>query len=850
MECALKVQWITINLMMLCLRSEAETDECGDVIMKASAAVASVGSSITVSCSQNQSRKCQRMTIKFNGVQQHLLHEDGNSVSIRADVLTHGRNSFTCTCENRRAPLCGIYIKVGNPPDEPRNVSCIMFGALGNITCTWDPGRDTYIRTEYALQFGNGTPRRHINASKNNIHTFDCRLISVNFSRESNHTVRIIASNYLGKAISSPLTFTFMDIVKPRPPTHLSIEFPNLSANNCTIKWRDDQQMRIFRLRFRSKSNLFWNTALVINTTIYDLHDVTPFTEYEFQVSGKFYAHKGKWSDWSLPVIKRTPEAVPTGKLDVWYKIKEMANQSHKITLLWTKMSLLEAKGRILHYEITFQKQVFNTTQMWLEAITDTAATSVAVSACNTKGKSPPTYLNISNDEGLPFPESVVANASNDGRIVIIWNPPITPPMLVDGYIVEWSDSHRNDYPKKNWMKVPASTCIATLSENINPYVCYYIDVYAVSAKRAGMASHARGYATEMAPKVGPEMSYELGMDNSVFISWEETLANKQMGCIIRYTIYLQQQHFNVTTTSIDIPNDNFPDRYKIKSLKPNVAYRVWMTSSTEKGEGPRGNEHIIYIHTESTSEGLMNISLTATLLFAIGCLCVCFLQAARQRILWVLHVILPQSCSRPVPDPANSSWAKEYKSVKDKMRLLSNQLSIASSSCEEPETIEVEEIFTDEESGAFRDAFNPCIGMCDSLAAQTPDRRFQKWTSNDMPREHEPSATGTRDDGSIYKCQIPCCYKSVVAEHDFPDDSISTSVGMTVSYLPTNVLPDGISCPEDNSDTDQCPFLVNTFSTPFFSFDGKLTLDAVKIDCSSFTHSELLIQRLCNDFE
>ncbi|NXR70634.1 IL23R protein, partial [Rhadina sibilatrix] len=77
----------------------------------------------------------------------------GGSVSKTFLVTTYGIHTFTCKafCGGGEKLICGIDIWCGNPPDEPRNVSCIQDGAGGRVTCTWDTGRPTYLDTVYRV---------------------------------------------------------------------------------------------------------------------------------------------------------------------------------------------------------------------------------------------------------------------------------------------------------------------------------------------------------------------------------------------------------------------------------------------------------------------------------------------------------------------------------------------------------------------------------------------------------------------------------------------------------------------------------------------------------------------------
>ncbi|NWI62008.1 I12R2 protein, partial [Todus mexicanus] len=78
----------------------------------------------------------------------------GSSVSAALALRSYGKHTFTCKmdCGYKKKLVCGIDIEAGNPPDEPRNVSCIQYGTDGHPTCTWDKGRLTYINTNYVIQ--------------------------------------------------------------------------------------------------------------------------------------------------------------------------------------------------------------------------------------------------------------------------------------------------------------------------------------------------------------------------------------------------------------------------------------------------------------------------------------------------------------------------------------------------------------------------------------------------------------------------------------------------------------------------------------------------------------------------
>ncbi|NXH44675.1 I12R2 protein, partial [Dicaeum eximium] len=78
----------------------------------------------------------------------------GGSVSKSFLVTAYGRHTFTCKsiCGDKSKLVCGIDIRCGNPPDEPRNVSCVQNGTGGHPTCTWHKGGPTYLDTAYGIE--------------------------------------------------------------------------------------------------------------------------------------------------------------------------------------------------------------------------------------------------------------------------------------------------------------------------------------------------------------------------------------------------------------------------------------------------------------------------------------------------------------------------------------------------------------------------------------------------------------------------------------------------------------------------------------------------------------------------
>ncbi|XP_006125082.2 interleukin-12 receptor subunit beta-2 [Pelodiscus sinensis] len=810
--------WIMHVAMWCVVQAVTESCDKGDMIASTDSVVLP-GSNITFSCRLKQGERCKELI--FNSSEM---------------VLTYGRHTFICKCKSNEKLICGVDIYVGNPPDQPRNVSCIQYGRDGHITCTWDKGRPTHIETTYVIQLTNETEcLSFFEENVENPKYGSLKLTKLNFY--SNYTAVVAASNRLGNASSLPFTFMFIDIVKPHSPTDILVKFDNFSATNCTVLWQDQQQTQSCRLRYRPANNHVWNMVETLNATRYYLHELKPHTEYEFQVCCRFHPNRGIWSEWSTFRIQ-TPEAAPTGLLDVWYIRQDIDSQKQNITLFWKVMSKSEARGKILHYTLSFQalKQktnVYDTTQTHYVQVLPKVDYNITVCAHNSKGNSPLTSIVTDlSILDLPPPQNISFTPMENNSIFVIWEPPIESAAFINGYIVKWAETN-SPGPHLNWIKFSTSQLSTVISESIKQDACYDIHVFALYSKRTGRAAAARGYSKQKAPSAGPQISTAVN-GNGVWVSWEEIPGDQQMGCIISYKIYLQKKTSETGLKVYDIPIETSRNSFLITDLQHDVNYVLWMTASTMAGESPKGNEELVYL--ESSSEWI--IVLAACIFFGISVF-ICLVQSAQKDFL--LAVLVPKWYRKAIPDPANSTWAKKYSSVADELNLHSNQFVSYLSSFEEPETIEVEEVFIKSEPAAFKDISIFNIKSSEDHHWPTIGNSFEKPESGEQNSEYKPLVASTPEDGDNYKCHLPYLYKKVIVEEteQISEYLANPLTDMTVNYLPSNILSPIMDTNEEGNEFECKSFSIfptTSLLMPVFSYGGKLTLDAVKIDGSCFT--------------
>ncbi|XP_071073490.1 interleukin-12 receptor subunit beta-2 [Dasypus novemcinctus] len=835
-----------------------EIDPCkrGDVTVTPSYVIL-LGSTVNISCSLKPKQSCSPssslnglMLYKFN---ERISFQHGHSLSSQVTGLPLGTTLFICklACSSTdEIGICGAEITVGVVPEQPQNLSCIQKGEHGTVACTWDSGRNTHLSTTYTLQLNGPKNLTWQKQYINNNHSCDHLDLGINLtpeSPESSYTAKVIAINELGNSSSFPSTFTFLDILRPLPPWNIRIQFLNASVSRCTLQWRDEELVLLNRLRYRPSNSRSWNMVNVTDAKgKHNLLDLKPFTEYEFQISSKLHLYKGSWSDWSESLRTQTPEEEPNGMLDVWYLKERIDNNSQQISLFWKNLSVSEARGKILHYRVTLQEVSTRKTTLqnitghtsWTWVVPSTGNWTATVSATNSKGSSLPTRINITDlcGSGLLAPHQISADSEGMDNFVVTWEPPWKVASAVQEYVVEWREDHPggSTRPPLNWLRSPPDNVTALISENIKPYMCYEIRVYALSGSQAGCSS-IRSNTKHKAPLSGPDINAITEENGSILISWNRIPAQEQRGCILHYRIYWKAWNSNIQPRLCEIPYGDFQNPHPINRLQPRVTYVLWMTALTAAGESPKGNERKFYL------QGKAN-----WIVFVVPSICIAIITVGifsmryfRQKALVLLSALRPQWCSREIPDPANSTWAKNYP-IMENMQLPLDRLLTAWPNPEEPETLVISEVLQ----------VAPVFGH--SYHAKRPEKEQGVRIHNTSEEDTGYSASSSPPPQALTDETGPLVDLYKVLGNRGPDSKPGKSASpLTVfpvdypptheGYLPSNIdyLPSHetpITNPLEEMEPQHISFSVfpsiSLHPLPFPC--GKLTLDRLKMGCSS----------------
>uniref|UniRef100_A0A674JMG6 Interleukin-6 receptor subunit beta n=1 Tax=Terrapene triunguis TaxID=2587831 RepID=A0A674JMG6_9SAUR len=306
--------------------------------------------------------------------------------------------------------IYGIAVTLGLPPEKPENLSCIvrqMSKTKFIMTCTWNPGRDTFLATDFRLK--SQWPLETLSDCEPQGVNNSCDISNVQFF--VNLEVWVEANNALGKAESEHIDFDPVDIVKPLPPHNLAVNSGELPTV-LKLSWENQislVEMELkFNIRYRISDSPDWMEVPPEDTashrTSFTVQSLKPYTKYVFSLRCMKKDGLGYWSDWSKEKSGVTSEAKPSKGPPLWRKIGiSHSPNSWTVHLIWKELDRSEANGIILRYEVTVrarpplsrasEKYSVNSTNLTLNLTNGTY--DVTVTAHNRVGGSPPSVLLI-----------------------------------------------------------------------------------------------------------------------------------------------------------------------------------------------------------------------------------------------------------------------------------------------------------------------------------------------------------------------------------------------------------------------------------------------------------------------
>uniref|UniRef100_A0A7N5KHR4 Interleukin-12 receptor subunit beta-2 n=1 Tax=Ailuropoda melanoleuca TaxID=9646 RepID=A0A7N5KHR4_AILME len=341
------------------------------------------------------------------------------------------------------------------------------------------------------------------------------------------------------------------------------------------------------------------------------------------------------------------------------------------------------------------------------------------------------------------------------------------------------------------------------------------------------------------------------GVDN-IMVTWEPP--GKAAPAVQEYVVEWRELHprggtqpplnwlrttpYNVSALISEIPYRVSPNSHSIDSLQPRVTYVLWMTALTAAGESPPGNKREFCLQGKTS----WSVFVAPSICIAVVIVGIFSMRYFRQKVFVLLLALRPQWCSKEIPDPANSTWAKKYPIVEEKTQLSLDRLLTEWPNPEEPETLVITEVLH-QVTPVFRHPCHPnWPDKGQGVQGHFTSEEDTGYSASSLP----PSKALIAETG-----QLVDLYKMLGSRgpDSKPGHLVSPLTALPVDYLPTHegYLPSNIEYlpshevpitdPLEELEPQHISLSVFPSSSlhPLtFSCDKKLTLDRLKMGCSS----------------
>ncbi|XP_054836359.1 interleukin-23 receptor [Eublepharis macularius] len=464
--------------------------QCDGHVWIEPAQVILMGQNISINC-HSPTELCKKaqlyMHLNFVRVEDRFLSVI-NKTTIQLQLQDFNSPFSTVVCyascpQSQHAEVklvCGTQFCMGYLPDQPADLTCFIQEYSNNLTCTWDPGKDTHLNTRYNVHL------KSLQTEENKTFTSSSNLSIIPLAylqKSQRFYVWVFAENDLGTAHSDPLYVDLEETVIPMTPTITQAETVDYPVFKTIIKWEKRTAFNDTHCEERHKETTSetWHVReLVVDfkRDHYTEYNLDANTKYEFQVRCKLIQPGSFWSTWSEPVTYMTSEAEPSSVLDVWrYLGPKYQNGSQEVTILIKPFLPKESRGQILSYSVFCENQgeimsLCNTTETKCNIWVPATVTSVYVTAQNSKGSSKPANITVNqqsfNYHDFPPPTDMQIIHHEQKGIYVMWKLPMSIGKTVLWYIVEWTCAGwHSDYQHDIlWEKIPSQNTTTYIPGN------------------------------------------------------------------------------------------------------------------------------------------------------------------------------------------------------------------------------------------------------------------------------------------------------------------------------------------------------------------------------------------------
>ncbi|XP_078075094.1 interleukin-6 receptor subunit beta isoform X2 [Mustelus asterias] len=662
--------WLTLIVHLyiqisVCLRTVHSSISRHGYIIPESPVIA-LGSQLEASCILNDSFVKENKVdanqifwkLKGNTISKDFYHTVSSTVSnITLNISSAESSLLTCSVqcnEDQATTVFGIQITAGLPPEKPKNLSCITYHER-NMTCSWDPGKNTYLPTSYQFKLSIAPDRLKSYQLPNNVNN-SYAILYPNISYFVFNKIWVEVHNDLGSAKSDILQLDPLDVIKPDPPKITSAQLVKNISTVLTLKWENPLVPITYDLKYNLRYRIIdtpdWIQVPPEDTESpresFLVQNLKPFTDYAFTIRCKKNDETGYWSNWSLEKIGKTPEAKPLRGPLIWRTIENLESSKQRIRIMWKELDKSDANGIILKYQMSIKGKnfmefvSFGTEKLEYNLILSNEEYEIRLNASNSAGDSPNEILVLpaTTKSALPPVRNLHAYPQ-EGQLMVEWKP---PDPAVSGYVIEWCEESSRDLcpGPLYWQRVQKDASKAFLKDNVMPFKRYRITIYPLYSGRPGAPLSKLAYLQQDRPENGPVVHLKHVGKKEVELMWSEIPVKEQRGFITNYTIFYKSGNANETSIVVDAKYQEL----QLNSLTGNTLYVVRVMASTVKG-GTNSSE--VNFTTLNFAKGEIEAIVVPICLSFLLITVVTILLCFNKRHL-IKKYVWPN-----VPDPANS---------------------------------------------------------------------------------------------------------------------------------------------------------------------------------------------------
>ncbi|XP_051898236.1 interleukin-12 receptor subunit beta-2-like isoform X2 [Pristis pectinata] len=180
----------------------------------------------------------------------------------------------------------------------------------------------------------------------------------------------------------------------------------------------------------------------------------------------------------------------------------------------------------------------------------------------------------------------------------------------------------------------------------LQPRIPYKISVYTRYQNGLGGPVSKIVYTEEGVPLTGPQVSIYNISQVSATLLWEDVSLSLRQGVILYYTLYYVKNPQEDTRQKV-INISSALHNFMLLNLEPESTYNIWMTASTNRGEGKSGPQ--LKLKTQASHIAIGKRIVLVLFILAAIVLCIffgkrCFYQRC--------SFLIPQWCCQRIPDP------------------------------------------------------------------------------------------------------------------------------------------------------------------------------------------------------